>query len=52
LVYLVEGEHSWRSELDVGGKDSLCPIDQEDRSLPSGLGGGSTNVPQDGLEVV
>jgi hypothetical protein len=29
LMYLVEGEHSWRPELDVGGKDSLCPVDQE-----------------------
>jgi hypothetical protein len=32
--------------------DSLRPIDQEERGLPSGLGGGSTNGPQDGLEVV
>jgi hypothetical protein len=52
LMYLIEGEHPWRPELDVDGKDSLHPIDQEERSLPSGLGGGGTNGPQDGLEVV
>jgi hypothetical protein len=52
LMYLIEGEHSWRPELNVGGKNSLCPIDQEERSLPGGLGGGSPNGPQDGLEVV
>jgi hypothetical protein len=52
LMYLVEGEHSWRPELDIGGKNSLYPIDQEERSLPGGLGGGSPNGPQDGLEVV
>jgi hypothetical protein len=27
LTQLVEGEHPWRSELDVGGKNSLRPID-------------------------
>jgi hypothetical protein len=27
LTQLVEGEYPWRSELDVGGKNSLCPID-------------------------
>jgi hypothetical protein len=27
LMQLVEDEHSWRSELDVGGKNSLCPVD-------------------------
>jgi hypothetical protein len=52
LANLVEGEHSWRPELDVCGKYSLRPIDQEERSLPGGLGGGSPNGPQDGLEVV
>jgi hypothetical protein len=52
LMYLVEGEHPWRPELDVGGKDSLRPVDQEERSLPSGFGGGSPNGPQDGLKVV
>jgi hypothetical protein len=52
LAILVEGEHSWRPKLDVGGKYSLRPIDQEERSLLGGLGGGSPNGPQDGLEVV
>jgi hypothetical protein len=52
LMYLIEGEHPWRPELDISGKDSLRPVDQEERSLPSGLGGGSMNGPQDGLEVV
>jgi hypothetical protein len=52
LMYLVEGEHSWRLELDVGGKDSLRPVDQKERSLPGGLGGGGSNGPQDKLEVV
>jgi hypothetical protein len=52
LMYLVEVEHSWRPELDIGGKDSLRPVDQEERSLPGGLGGGGSNGPQDGLEVV
>jgi hypothetical protein len=51
LMYIVEGEHPWRPELDVGGKDSLRPIDQEERSLPGGLGGGSPNGPQDGLAL-
>jgi hypothetical protein len=51
LMYLVEGEHFWRPELDVGGKDSLCPIDQEERSLPSGFGCGGTNGPQDVLKL-
>jgi hypothetical protein len=37
LMYLVEGEHPWRPKLDIGGKDSLHPVDQEERSLPSGL---------------
>jgi hypothetical protein len=27
LTKLIEGEHPWRSELDVGRKDSLRPID-------------------------
>jgi hypothetical protein len=26
LANFVEGEHSWRPELDVGGKNSLRPI--------------------------
>jgi hypothetical protein len=52
LANLIEGEHSWRPELDVGGKNCLHPIDQEERSLPGGLGGGSPDGPQDGLEVV
>jgi hypothetical protein len=37
LMQLVEGEHPWRSELDVGGKNNLHPIDQEEWSLPVGL---------------
>jgi hypothetical protein len=52
LMYLVEGEHPWRPELDVGGQDSLRPVEQEERGFPSGLGGGSPNGPQDVLEVV
>jgi hypothetical protein len=52
LANLIEGEHSWRPELDVGGKNSLRPIDQEERSLSGGFGGGSPDGPQDGLEVV
>jgi hypothetical protein len=52
LANLVEGEHSWRPKLDVGGKDILRPIDQEERSLPGGLGGGNPDGPQDGLEVI
>jgi hypothetical protein len=27
LTQLIEGEHPWRSELDIGLKDSLRPID-------------------------
>jgi hypothetical protein len=27
LMKLIEGEHPWHSELDVGRKDSLRPID-------------------------
>jgi hypothetical protein len=38
LTQLVEGKHSWRSELDVGGKNSLRPMDQEEWSLPGRLG--------------
>jgi hypothetical protein len=45
LTQLVEGEHSWRSELVVGGKNSLRPIDQEEWSLPGRLGYGGTNGP-------
>jgi hypothetical protein len=52
LANLVEGKHYWRPELDIGGKHSLSPIDQEKRSLPGGLGGSSLDGPQDGLEVV
>jgi hypothetical protein len=29
LMYLVEGEHPWQPELDIGGKDNLRPIDQK-----------------------
>jgi hypothetical protein len=52
LANFVEGEHSWQPELDVGGKNSLRPLDQEERSLSGGFGGGSPDGPQDGLEVV
>jgi hypothetical protein len=52
LVNLVEGEHSWRPELDVGGKNSLRPINQEERGLSGGFGGGSPDGTQDGLGVV
>jgi hypothetical protein len=37
LTQLVEGENSWRSKLDVGGKNSLRPIDQENGVSPVGL---------------
>jgi hypothetical protein len=33
LTQLIEGEHAWRPKLDVGGKNSLRPIDQEEWSL-------------------
>jgi hypothetical protein len=52
LANFIEGEHSWRPELDVGGKNSLRPIDQEERGLSNGFCGGSPDGPQDGLEVV
>jgi hypothetical protein len=37
LANFVEGEHPWRPKLDVGGKNNLRPIDQEERSLSSGF---------------
>jgi hypothetical protein len=52
LANFVKGEHPWRPKLDVGGKNSLRPIDQEERGLSSGIGGGSPDGPQDALEVV
>jgi hypothetical protein len=52
LTQLIEGEHPWRSKLDVHGKNILHPIDQEEGSLPGRLGCTGTNGPQDGLEVV
>jgi hypothetical protein len=52
MANFVEGEHSWRPEFDVSGKNSLRPIDQEEKGLSSGFGGGSPDGPQDGLEVV
>jgi hypothetical protein len=52
LTHLVEGKNSWRPELDIGGKNSLRPIDQEERSFSSGFGGRGPNGPEDGLEVV
>jgi hypothetical protein len=45
LTQLVEGEHPRRPELDIGGKNSLRPVDQEEWSLPSRLGCGGTNGP-------
>jgi hypothetical protein len=45
LTQLVEGEHPWRSKLDVGRKDNLHPIDQEEWSLPGRLGCSGTNGP-------
>jgi hypothetical protein len=45
LKKLIEGEHPWRSELDVGRKDSLRPIDQEERGLPGRLGCTDTDRP-------
>jgi hypothetical protein len=45
LMKLIEGEHPWRSELEVGRKDSLRPIDQEERSLPGWLGCTGTDGP-------
>jgi hypothetical protein len=52
LANFIEGEHSWRPKFDISVKNSLCPIDQEERGLSSGFGGGSPDGPQDGLEVV
>jgi hypothetical protein len=52
LMQLIEGEYPWRSKLDIGGKNSLCPINQEEWSLPGRLGCTGTNGPHDGLEVV
>jgi hypothetical protein len=52
LTHLVEGKNSWRPELDVGGKNSLRPIDQEERSFSSGFCGRGPDGPEDGLEVV
>jgi hypothetical protein len=52
LMHLVEGKNSWRPELDIGGKNSLRPIDQEERSFSSGFCGHGPNGPEDGLEVV
>jgi hypothetical protein len=52
LTKLIEGKHPWRSEFDVGRKDSLGPIDQEERGLPSRLGCTGTDGPEDKLEIV
>jgi hypothetical protein len=52
LTHLVEGKNSWRPELDVGGKNSLRPIDQEERGFSSRFCGHGPNGPEDGLEVV
>jgi hypothetical protein len=45
LMQLVEGGNSWRSELDIGGKNSLCPVDQEEWSFPGRLGCTRTKGP-------
>jgi hypothetical protein len=37
LTQLIEGEYSWRSEIDVGWKNSLRPIGLEEWSFPVGL---------------
>jgi hypothetical protein len=52
LTKLIEGKHPWRSEFDVGRKDSLGPLDQEERGLPSRLGCTGTDGPEDKLEIV
>jgi hypothetical protein len=52
LAKLIEGEHPWRPELDVGRKDHFCLVDQEERSLPSRLGGVGEDGLENGLEVV
>jgi hypothetical protein len=45
LTQLIEGEYPWRSEFDVGRKNNLRPIDQEEWILPGWLGCAGTNGP-------
>jgi hypothetical protein len=45
LTQLIEGEYPWQSEHDIGGKDNLRPIDQEEWSLPGWHGCTGTNGP-------
>jgi hypothetical protein len=45
LTKLIGGEHPWQSELDIGRKDNLYPIDQEERGLPGRLGCTGTDRP-------
>jgi hypothetical protein len=52
ITKLIEGEHPWRSELDVGRKNSLRPIDQEERGLPGWIGCTGAERPEDRLEIV
>jgi hypothetical protein len=52
LTKLIEGEYPWRSEFDVGRKDSLGPIDQEERGLLGQLGCNGTDGPEDRFEIV
>jgi hypothetical protein len=52
LTKLIEGVHPWRSELDVGRKDSFRRVDQEERGLPGWLGCTSADRPDDRLKIV
>jgi hypothetical protein len=51
LAKLIEGEHTSQPKLDVGRNDRFCPIDQEERILPSRLGVVGANRLENGLEV-
>jgi hypothetical protein len=52
LTKLIEGEHPWGPELDIGRKDSFRPVDQEERGLPGWLGCTSADRLEDRLEIV
>jgi hypothetical protein len=45
LTQLIEGDYPWQPELDIGRKDSLRPIEQEEWILPGRLGCTGTNGP-------